>query len=110
MLYAPGGVRDEDEVDLGVLLRDDDAIGDRTRHRALERVPRQQSDGAHRRGRAECLLGGAAQLHGAGGPPRRRLHGAQASGQRQAPAVGVPGCAPRRRRHVAHGQMGLNLN
>lgn len=104
---AAGGVRDEDERHPGLLLRGDHPVRSRPRHRAVQHLQRQQPDGAHRGGAAERRLRGAAQLHGHGGSPGQRLHGAKATRQLQASTLGLRSGAVGRRRHVSHGQMGL---
>jgi hypothetical protein len=106
-LHPAGGVRREDEGGAGVLLLHDDAVRDRAGAGAHQGVQGEQPHGAHRGGPAQRGLGGAAPLHGARGAPGRRLHGAQAAEQRQAPAPLLPRRPPRRRRHVHHGQVGV---
>ncbi|GJN23800.1 hypothetical protein PR202_gb11481 [Eleusine coracana subsp. coracana] len=106
-LHPAGGVRRPGEVRAGVLLLDHDAVRGGAGAGAHQGVQRQQPHGARRGGPAQRGLRGAAALHGARGPVGCGLHGAQAAVQRQAPARLLPRRAPRRRRHVHHGQVGV---
>ena len=107
-LHPAGGVRRQDEGRAGLLLLHHDAVRDRAGAGAHQGLQGEQPHGAHRRRATQRGLGGAAPLHGARGAPRRRLHGAQAAGKRQAPAPLLPRRPPRRRRHVHHGQVGVD--
>lgn len=104
-----GGVRAQVEAGHGLLLLGHDTVRDRARDRPVERVQRQLPGSSDRGGAAERVVGGAAELHGARGPPRGRFLGDEAAGRHEAPNVGLRCGLVWGRIDVLDGQMGLTF-